>query len=90
MFHGLGSYQKLCRDKNYQVARTVLVAPDFSKDFVDQCIKDWELELSLVTADGLMEMLKIFNDKKMQEFPVGAFGNNLKLDADKAKSILER
>ncbi|MDD4181788.1 MAG: hypothetical protein PHE87_09170 [Victivallaceae bacterium] len=86
----LKSYQRVCKDKNYQVVRTILVAPDFSKDFVDECIKDWELELSLVTADGLMEMLKIFNEKKMQEFPIGAFGNNLKLDADKARSILER
>ncbi len=86
----LKSYQKLCRSKNFQIARTILVAPDFSKDFVDECIKDWELELSLVTADGLMEMLKIFNDKKMNDFPIGAFGNNLKLDAEKARSILER
>ena len=86
----LKSYQRLCKNKNYQVVRTILVAPDFSKDFVDECIKDWELELSLVTADGLMEMLKIFNENKMEEFPIGVFGNNLKLDADKAKNILDR
>ncbi|MFA6714832.1 MAG: hypothetical protein WCS27_05610 [Victivallaceae bacterium] len=86
----LKSYHKLCKNKNFQAVRTILVAPDFSKDFVDECIKDWELELSLVTADGLLELLKIFTEKKMQEFPIGVFGNNLKLDADKARSILER
>lgn len=86
----LKSYQNLCRDKNYHVARTILVACDFSDDFLDACIKDWELELSLVTASGLMEMLKIFTEKKMTEFPIGVFGNNLKLDPEKARSILDR
>ena len=86
----LKSYQKLCKDKNYHVARTILISSDFSADFVDACIKDWELELSLVTAGGLMEMLKIFTEKKLAVFPIGAFGNNLKLDAEKARSILDR
>ncbi|MDD3119512.1 MAG: hypothetical protein PHQ27_10055 [Victivallales bacterium] len=86
----LKSYQKLCRDKNFQIARTILVAPDFSKDFVDACIKDWQLELSLVTADGLLEMLRIFKGGNMTEFPIGVFGNNLKLDAEKARGILVR
>ena len=69
---------------------TSIYSSDFSADFVDACIKDWELELPPVTAGGLMEMLKIFNEKKLAVFPIGAFGNNLKLDAEKARSILDR
>ena len=37
-----------------------------------------------------MEMLKIFTEKKMVEFPIGVFGNNLKLDAEKVRGILGR
>ncbi len=86
----LKSYQKLCRDKNYQVVRTILVASDYSQNFVDASIKDWELELSLVTAEGLKEMWNIFRDKKMTELPIGVFGNNLKLDPEKVRALLDR
>ena len=42
---------------------------DFSDDFVNDCDLDFELNLSLITASSLLNILDAFKDSKHKQFP---------------------
>jgi hypothetical protein len=49
----LKSYQNLALKNNLRVIKVLLIAPDFSEDFISDCEMDTELNLSLITASTL-------------------------------------
>jgi ribosome-associated translation inhibitor RaiA len=64
------SYYSLAADNGYRVSKLLLVAPDFSDDFVTDCEMDSELNLSLLSASSLINILEAFKkSKKHQTFP---------------------
>lgn len=65
----LKSYQKLAIKNNIRIAKILLVAPEFSDDFVYDCEMDTEMNLSLLTATTLSKIYEAFKTSKYQEFP---------------------
>lgn len=65
----LKSYQNLAIANNFRVAKILLVAPEFSDDFITDCEMDIELNLSLIRASTLMKILNAFKDSKHKTFP---------------------
>lgn len=66
----VGSYFKLAEEKGYRVSKILIVAPEFSNDFVTDCELDSELNLSLLTASSLMNILEGFKKSvKHKQFP---------------------
>lgn len=65
----LKSYQKLAESNNLRVAKTLIVAPEFSDDFIKECDMDMEMNLSLITATSLTNILKEFKNSKHTNFP---------------------
>lgn len=65
----LKSYAKRVNDKNYKVVKSLLIAPDFSDDFIKECGLEYELNLSLITASTLFNILHGFRDSKLKVFP---------------------
>jgi len=64
------SYYDLAKTNGYRVSKLLLVAPDFSDDFITDCELDSELNLSLLTAESLISILNAFkNCKKHKQFP---------------------
>jgi len=57
---------KLC---NYSVKKILLVAPDFSDDFIKECGLDYDLNLSLITASSLLSITEGFKKSKHKTFP---------------------
>jgi hypothetical protein len=57
---------KLC---NYSVKKILLVAPDFSDDFIKECGLDYDLNLSLITASSLLSITEGFKKSKHKRFP---------------------
>ena len=47
----------------------LVVAPDFSTDFVEQTEYNLELNLSLVTESALLKIMEVFNSSKYKTFP---------------------
>jgi hypothetical protein len=41
----------LAENKGYNVVKSLLVAPDFSDEFVNECDLEFEINLSLITAN---------------------------------------
>ena len=65
----LKSYQKLALKNDLRIAKILLIAPEFSDDFVTDCEMDTEMNLSLITASTLSNIFEAFKTSKYQEFP---------------------
>ena len=65
----LKSYQNLALKNNLRIVKILLVAPEFSDDFVYDCEMDTEMNLSLLPASTLSKIFEVFKTSKYQEFP---------------------
>lgn len=65
----LKSYQNLALKNNLRIIKLLLVAPEFSDDFVTDCEMDTEMNLSLLTATTLSKILESFKGSNYTEFP---------------------
>lgn len=65
----LKAYQNLALKNNLRIVKILLVAPDFSDDFVYDCEMDTEMNLSLLSASTLLKIFETFKTSKYQEFP---------------------
>ncbi len=65
----LKSYQNLALKNNLRIVKILLVAPEFSDDFVTDCEMDTEMNLSLITASTLSNISEAFKTSKYTEFP---------------------
>jgi hypothetical protein len=63
------SYIDLATGNGHNVVKSLLVAPDFSDEFVNDCDVDFELNLSLITASSLLRILEAFKNSKHKQFP---------------------
>ena len=63
------SYVELAKNNGFIVSKSLLVAPDFSDDFINDCDLQFEVDLSLITAKSLMNILEGFRDSKHKQFP---------------------
>jgi len=63
------SYIDLATGNGHNVVKSLLVAPDFSDEFVNDCDLDFELNLSLITASSLLKILEAFKSSKHKQFP---------------------
>jgi hypothetical protein len=65
----LKSYQNLALKNDLRIVKILLVAPEFSDDFVTDCEMDREMNLSLITASTLSNISDAFKTSKYTEFP---------------------
>jgi len=66
----LKSYYDLAKINDFNVIKSLLVAPDFSDDFIEECELEFDLNLSLMRASSLVEIFEGFKKaKKHKKFP---------------------
>jgi len=65
----LKAYTKTAEKSSYKVIKSILVAPDFSDDFIKDCGLEYELNLSLISAASLKSILDGFKTSKLKQFP---------------------
>ncbi|MFT4523181.1 MAG: hypothetical protein ACI8ZN_002133 [Bacteroidia bacterium] len=65
----LKAYQNLALKNNLRIIKILLVAPEFSDDFIYDCEMDTEMNLSLLTASTLSKIFEAFKTSKYVEFP---------------------
>jgi len=64
------SYMELAKKNDYRVIKSLLIAPEFSDEFVNECELEYDLNLSLITAGSLVKILDGFKkSKKHKQFP---------------------
>ncbi len=75
------SYKELLEKNEFHVVKTLLIAPDFSNEFINETEKDYTLNLSLIRAGSLLEILHAFKgNKKLKVFPHILFMNDIIID----------
>ncbi len=80
----LKAYHDLAQNNDYRVIKILLIAPDFSDDFVTDCELDTELNLSLLTASSLIEILEGFRkSKKHKQFPYKLLMRDVLINEDR-------
>jgi hypothetical protein len=65
----LKSYQNIAKKNNLRIVKILLVAPEFSDDFVTDCEMDVDMNLSLLTASTLLAIFDAFKNSKYMAFP---------------------
>ncbi len=65
----LKAYIDLAKSKNYHVAKSLLIAPEFSEEFEKECREEFQLNLSLITAETLVNILNGFKNTKHKQLP---------------------
>ena len=63
------SYVDLAKKNGYDVVKSLLIAPEFSDDFVNECGLEFEINLSLLTACSVVNIYKGFKESKHKKFP---------------------
>ncbi|PKO99009.1 MAG: hypothetical protein CVU13_07735 [Bacteroidetes bacterium HGW-Bacteroidetes-8] len=63
------SYVELAKKNGLTIVKSLLVAPDFSDDFINECDLEFEINLSLITANSLVNILEGFRNSKHKQFP---------------------
>jgi hypothetical protein len=63
------AYIDLAKFQGFHVIKSLLIAPEFSEDFEKDCREEFELNLSLITAQTLANILIGFKNTKHKRFP---------------------
>lgn len=86
----LKSYAKRAESKGYKVIKSLLVAPEFSDDFVKECGLEYELNLSLISAETLLAIRNGFKDSKHKNFPYNLFMRDVVIQEDRVLKAIGR
>lgn len=86
----LKSYSSLALKNNFKVVKSLLVAPDFSADFVKDCGLDYEINLSLITASTLNNILNGFKNSKHKQFPHNLLMKDVLIQEDRILAAIEK
>ena len=77
------AYKSLAENNAYRVVKTFIVAPSFTDDFVNECGLDYDLNLSLITSEALIEIHSAFQDSKLDEFPYKILLRDVLIDSSR-------
>jgi len=84
------SYQQLLEGKGYRVTKSLLVANDFSDDFVNECELEMTLNISLIRASTLHKIYSCFKDLRHKSFPVTLFMRDVVINEERVIKALSR
>lgn len=62
------AYAKRCEQNGHRVAQVLIVAPEFSKDFIDAADMDTDVNISLLEASGLQKILTAYKQRRTPNF----------------------
>ncbi len=85
----LKAYMTLVEKNGYDVRKLLLIAPDFSDDFIDDCEMD-ELDLSLLTANSLIKIYNGFKKSKLKQFPYKLLMRDVLINSDRIVKAISK
>jgi len=84
------SYADQAKNNGYTVVKSLLIAPDFSDDFVNDCGLEFEINLSLITAGSLVSILDGFRNSKHKQFPYQLLMKDVLIKEDRILKAISR
>jgi len=86
----LKSYANLAKVKDFKVIKSLLIAPDFSDEFIKDCGLEYELNLSLISASSLVNILNGFKESKMKQFPYNLLMRDVLIQEDRVLKAIKK
>lgn len=83
------SYHDTATKQGYRVNKTLLVAPDFSEDFIYECELQYDLNLSLISSEVMYHIWEGFKEAKQKIFPVNLLMRDVIIDDNKILKALK-
>ncbi|MEZ5069520.1 MAG: hypothetical protein R2751_00785 [Bacteroidales bacterium] len=83
VYRQLKAYRDLAAKNDFRVIKSLLIAPEFTDEFVNECELEYELNLSLISAGSLSAILEGFKDSKMKELPYKLLMRDVLIQADR-------
>jgi hypothetical protein len=84
------SYVHLAKNNGLNVVKSLLIAPDFSDDFINDCDLEFEINLSLITASSLINILEGFRNSKLKQFPYQLLMKDVLIKADRILKAINK
>ena len=69
VYRQLKAYRDLASKNDLNVVKSLLIAPEFTDDFINECELEYELNLSLITAESLINIYQGFKSSKLKQLP---------------------
>lgn len=86
----LKSYAELVKKNDFKVIKSLLVAPEFSDDFINECELEYDLNLSLITSKSLKKILEAFDSSKHKKLPYKLLMRDVLIQEDRIIKSLSR
>ncbi|TXC85040.1 restriction endonuclease [Luteibaculum oceani] len=84
------SYINTAEKSGYNVVKSLLIAPEFSDDFINECGLEFEINLSLITAESLSKILEYFRESKHEKLPYQLFMKDVLIREDRIQKALKK
>jgi len=86
----LKAYDSSAKKSGHRVIKSLLIAPEFSDDFIKECGLEYELNLSLITASSLIKILTGFRNSKLKVFPHNLLMRDVLIQEDRIIKAIVR
>jgi hypothetical protein len=73
-----------------KVVKSLLIAPEFSDDFISECELEYELNLSLITASSLLNILKGLQKSRHNVLPYNLLMRDVLIKEDRILKAIEK
>lgn len=84
------SYKTLLEKNDFQVDRIIIVAPDFSEDFVADCGDDFSLPITLLKAGSLANIYHTVKESGTNRFTLQMLSRDILVQDDRIIRVLKK
>lgn len=86
----LKAYTKLANITEFNVIKSLLVAPEFSDEFINECELEYELNLSLITASSFLKILDGIKNSKLKQLPYKLLMRDVLIQEDRILKAINK
>ena len=84
------SYKSLLEKNDFQVDRIIIVAPDFSEDFVADCGDEFSLPITLLKAGSLADIYHAVKESGTNRFTLQMLSRDILVQEDRIIRVLKK
>jgi len=84
------AYKTLVEKNDFNVKKSFIIAPSFTDEFVKECDLDYELNLSLITADTLMAIYDTQIEMGKKVLPISLLMRDVLIDKERVVKALRK
>ena len=84
------SYKTLLEKNGLNVVKILVVAPDFSEDFVSDCGDDFELNISLLKASSLLAIYNAYKEHPSKKVTIQMLMKDVLIQEDRIIRALKK